>query len=132
LQDDPSPLNPLAITATTTPGKLGDFVTFTKAIAESAVEVTLTTRAIAGAFASGASGVNFQIRIDNNPATFATEGFIADAGTAQLIVMFAVFQGLAAGSHTVSVFCRTFTGQATNVVLDPGNAGGRLVVKETF
>jgi hypothetical protein len=129
---NPSPLNPLAITATTTPGKLGDFVTFTKAIAESAVEVTLTTRAIAGAFASGASGVNFQIRIDNNPATFATEGFIADAGTAQLIVMFAVFQGLAAGSHTVSVFCRTFTGQATNVVLDPGNAGGRLVVKETF
>jgi len=123
-------LNLQSIAATTTPAKLGDFVTFTKALADSHVEVTLTSRAIAAGF-SGTTGVNFQVRIDNTPPTLGTEVFLSDQVT-QPISMFAVFQGLAAGSHTVSVFVKTLAGVAANVLLDPGNAGGRIVVKETI
>ena len=43
-----------------------------------------------------------------------------------------VFQGLAIGNHTVSVFVRTAVGTSTGVLLDPGGFGGRIVVKETF
>ena len=92
--------------------------------------MTLTSRALAAGF-TGTTGVNFQVRIDNNPPTLGNEVLLTDQAT-QAINMFAVFQGLAAGTHTVSVFVKTFAGTAANVVLDPGNLGGRIVVKETI
>jgi hypothetical protein len=93
--------------------------------------VTVSGRATGGA-TSGSTGLLFQIRVDNNPATVGNEAGIFDTIATQFITMFSVFSGLAAGSHTVSVFCRTQGGGPTNVFLDAGTLGGRVIVKETF
>jgi hypothetical protein len=118
-------------TITSAPTKVADFTTFTKSAADSTIEVTVSGRATGGA-TSGSTGLLFQIRVDNNPATVGNEAGIFDTIATQFITMFSVFSGLAAGSHTVSVFCRTQGGGPTNVFLDAGTLGGRVIVKETF
>src|SRR5262249_37060995 len=55
------PLNTATQTAGPTAIKLGDFVTFNKAFADSTIEVWMGSRALSGALAGGA--VFFQIRI---------------------------------------------------------------------
>jgi hypothetical protein len=125
-------LNTALVTATsTTPVKLADFVTFTKASADSTIEVWMNTRAAAGSFSSGGI-VFYQVRIDNSIATMANEALITTSNAVEFVSIFAVFQGLAAGSHTVSVFVRTAGQTSTGVSLDPGAGGGRIIVKETF
>jgi hypothetical protein len=121
-----------SVVASPTAVRLGDFVVFAKATAESTVEVNLNTRAGSGVFASGANAVFFQVRIDNAVSPMSNEAACTTSNTIEYIGIFAVFQGLAAGTHTVSVFARTALGTSTGVILDPGNFGGRIVVKETF
>jgi hypothetical protein len=119
------------VTVTSAPTKVADFLTFTKSGADSTIEVTMSGRASGGG-TSGSTGLLFQIRVDNNPPTVGNDAAILDTPSLQFITTFAVFQGLAAGTHTVSVFCRTQGGSSTNVSLDVGNLGGRVIVKETF
>jgi len=120
-----------SINATTTAQRMGDFLVFAKASAESTVEVTLNSRAQSGVF-SGASSVKFEIRIDNVATNMANEAAINSTSLVEFIGIFAVFQGLAAGNHTVSVWVRTNSGTSTGVLLDPGGYGGRIIAKETF
>jgi hypothetical protein len=126
------PLNIASTTASsTTPVKLADFLTFTKASADSTIEVWMNTRAFAGTFSLGGTTA-FQLRIDGNLATMANEGLITTSNAVEFVSIYAVFRGLAAGSHVVSVFVRTAGQTASGISLDPGNAGGRIIVKETF
>jgi hypothetical protein len=118
-------------TAQITPSKIADLVTFTKASADSTIEVTLNARGNTAGLAAS-TGILFQVRVDNNPPAFGNEAVMSDLFTSQFISLFAVFQGLAAGSHTVSLFCRTLSGLSTNIFLESGDLGGRVVVKETF
>jgi hypothetical protein len=120
-----------SVTASVTPVRLGDFVSFTKASAESTIEVNLNTRASAGVF-SGTFGVTFQVRIDNVASLMSNDAACTTSNAIEYIGIFAVFQGLAAGAHVVSVWARTAAGTSTGVMLDSGNFGGRIVVKETF
>jgi hypothetical protein len=140
-------LNVEVVFVSPTPVKMGDFVVFSKASAESTIEVTLNTLASTGASASD-DGVTFQLRIDDNKTTIANEAAItsnsnATARGGEFISIFAVFQGLAAGNHTVSVWVvannlNNLT--VANVKLDSSRSvfdgqlspGGRIVVKETF
>jgi len=62
----------------------------------------------------------------------ANEAAINSTSLVEFIGIFAVFQGLAAGNHTVSVWVRTNSGTSTGVLLDPGGYGGRIIAKETF
>jgi hypothetical protein len=124
------PRNTASTTPTTTV-KLADFLTFTKASADSTIEVWMNTRAGSGTFSLGGS-VSYQVRIDNNPATMTNEPLITTTNVVEFISVYAVFQGLAAGTHVVSVFVRTGGQTASGIALDLGNAGGRIIVKETF
>jgi hypothetical protein len=125
-------LNTANLSATTTYQEIDVYLTFTKSTAESTIEVTLNTRAYSGTFAGGASGVIFEVRIDGAVGTYDNKAAITTTGTNEFIGIFAVFQGLAAGSHTVSVWARTNAGTSTGILLDSGGWGGRLVAKETY
>ncbi len=131
-------LNNASITATTTPQKMGDYLTFTKAAGGSAVEVHMNTRAFSGNFSTGiwgiggAAAVTFEVRVDNIASSVANVAAITASNVIQFVSIFAVFQSLAAGPHTVSVWVSANAGTSTGVVLDIGGWGGRIIVKETF
>jgi hypothetical protein len=125
-------LNNASGTATVAPQKLGDYVTFTKASAESTIEVRMNTRASSGTFSGGATGVLFEVRIDDATTSLNNAAAIQSTNTIDFLTVYAVFQSLAAGTHTVSVWIRTNAGASSAVGLDPGGWGGRIIVKETF
>jgi hypothetical protein len=127
-----SNLNVGSVNVTTTFVRIADFVTFSKSSAESTVEVAMHTRAQSGTFGAGNNGVRFQIRIDDIVTSFSNEAAITATNVIEYIGMFAVFQGFAVGSHTVSVWARATATTSTGVSLDPGGFGGRMIVKETF
>jgi len=104
---------------------------FTKSTGSTKIEVYVNSRFSVGTF-SGASGVRFQIRIDNNPPAIGNDGSILRSNTSEFLSIFAVFQNLPAGSHTVSIWARTGSaGSASSIGLDPGGWGGMMIVKET-
>src|SRR5712691_498976 len=104
--------------------------TFTKSRADTKVEVHVNSRFSGGAF-SGAFGVLFQVRIDDLPTTLADNlGSVVASNTSDFLSIYAVFQGLAAGSHTVSLWARTNAGTSTGVLVDPSGFGGAIIVKE--
>lgn len=126
-------LNTTSANVTTSYTKIDDFLTFTKEHDETRVEVMLNSRARAGVFAGGASGVMFQVRIDNNAPDWDGEAAITTSNATDFVSIFAVFDGLPAGSHTLSVWARSGpSGTSNGVVLDPGGWGARIVVKETY
>jgi len=125
------PLNNASIAAGPIAIRIGDYLIFAKVSAESTIEVTLNTRAATGVF-SGAAGVTFEVRIDGLTTTMANVATSTVSNTVEFIGIFAVFQNLAIGNHTVSVFARTNAGTSSPVSLDPGGFGGRIIVKETF
>jgi len=127
-----SGLNTTSINATSTWTKIDDFVSFTKDNAATDIEVVMNTKAKVGTFAGGALSVQYQIRIDNNSTTLSNEGAISVSGGSDFISIIAIFQGLSAGSHTVSVWAKTNTGTSNSVYLDPGGIGGRILVKEVW
>jgi hypothetical protein len=125
-------LNTRSFNATSTFQKIDDLMTFNKERDDTIVEVTLNSRAGGGSFGGGASGVGFEIRIDGNAPTWDNRAAITTSDSIEFISIFAVFGGLAAGEHKVSVWAIAWYGTSTDVELDPGNFGGRIIVKETF
>lgn len=97
----------------------------------SEVEVHVNSNFYVGTL-SGAYGVNFQVRVDDMPSYYETQGVIRTSNTSQFLPLFAAFPNLAAGNHTVSLWARTNAGTATSVLVDPGGWGGAIVVKETI
>lgn len=125
-------LNTRSLDATSTFQKIDDFLTFNKADVGSRIEVTLNALVLGGNF-SGTNGVQFQVRIDGNPPTQGNLGAITTTNTREFLSIFAVFEGLPAGSHTVSVWARSApAGTSNGVTLDAGGWGGRIIVKETY
>ncbi len=113
---------------------LGNFLTFNRQKAGSRIEVQLHSRARAGIFSGGATGVRFQVRVDGGIADWDNDAAITSSNAIDFISIFAVFDGLSAGNHTVSVWARANSngGTSSGVLLDPGGWGGRIVVKETY
>lgn len=104
---------------------------FTKSSNNTKIEVHVNSRFSIGTL-SGANGVRFQVRIDNNTPTFDNMGSIRTSNTREFLSIFAVFEKLPAGSHTVSIWAQAApSGSATSVVVDPGGWGGKIIVKET-
>ena len=109
----------------------GGSMMFTKQSSSSEIDVYMYCQASIGSL-SGGNGVIFELRIDGNPSPISTVHYLAGVVLPVYITLRAVFAGLATGSHTISVWARTNSGTATNVVLDPNNVGGKIIMKETY
>lgn len=106
--------------------------TFSKSSDATKIEVYVNSRFGIGTL-SGANGVQFQVRVDNHVAAFENLGSIRTSNTSEFLSIFAVFESLPAGNHTVSIWARTLpSGTATSVDVDPGGWGGKIIVKETL
>ena len=115
----------------TTLRPIGITLNITKARDNSKIEVTLNSRIRVGNFSSS-SGAYFEIRIDGNAPNYDNRGSMPFQNSSEFISMLAVFQGLSAGNHTIQLYGATQSGTISNVLIDPGNYGGRMVAKETF
>jgi hypothetical protein len=112
--------------ATTTFQKVGDMGTFTKALAVTAIKLTLQTNVYATTFV-GATGVIFELRVDGMATSVGNAtALIRTAGTFDPINITGIFTGLSNASHTVSLWAKTINGTATNAGWDEGclNASG--------
>jgi hypothetical protein len=112
--------------ATTTFQKVGDMGTFTKALAGTAIKLTLQTNVYATAFV-GATGVVFELRVDGMATSVGNAtALIRTSGTFDPINITGIFTGLPNASHTVSLWAKTINGTATNAGWDEGclNASG--------
>lgn len=125
-------LNNFSANLTSTFSSMGNIVTFTKARDDSKIEVYFNSIVGGGTFAGGATGARFQIRINGGTGQFDNNGVIKGSGNEDFLSMMAVFTNLPAGNHTVSIWARTNSGTSTNTILDPGNWGGKIIVKETY
>lgn len=110
---------------------IGIVLNISKLNANSKIEVTMNSRIRVGNFSSS-TGAYFEIRIDGNTATYDNRGSVPVENSNQFISMFAVFQGLPAGNHTIQLYGASQNGTISNVLIDPGNYGGRMIAKETF
>lgn len=106
--------------------------TFTKKSADSKIEVYVNSRFAGGSF-NGANGVRFAPRVDGQQADFVTTGSIRSTNTTEFLSMIGIFENLAAGSHTVSIYAQTApSGTSTGVLADPGGWRGTILIKETW
>lgn len=106
--------------------------TFTKSNANTRLEVHVNSRFSIGTMSAGANGVRFQVRVDTSTPTLDNWGSIRTSNTSDFLSIFAVFENVPAGSHTVSIWAQAApSGSATAVTVDPGGWGGKIIVKET-
>ncbi len=126
-------LNSSSVTVTSTYTQLGIGTrTFTKQHAGSKIEVYVNSNFGGGTFGGGASGLLIQARVDGSASTIGNEGAVGTTNSEEFISIFAVFQNLPAGSHTVSLWGRVNAGSSSSVIVDPGGWGGKIIVKETW
>lgn len=119
------------VTSTWTKLNTGSTHLFTKSQDGTTIEVHVNSRIDGGTFNAGANGIVFEIRIDDNILPgFKNYGAIRTTNTVAFQSIYAVFQNLAAGSHTVSLWASTYDGTSTGVGVDPGGWGGTIIVKE--
>jgi hypothetical protein len=113
----------------TTPGTHS----FTKNSDTTKIEVYVNSRFRIGTMSPSGNGVRFRVRVDNNIPTFENFGSILTSNTSEFLSLFAVFENLPAGNHTVSIWGQTIpAGTASSVSVDPGGWGGKIIVKETL
>lgn len=103
---------------------------FTKQFVNSEIQLDLHSLATSGTFAGGATYISYELRIDGNTSAVSTIHYIFTTNTTEYIDLKAVFQGLSAGAHTVSVWAKTNLGNTSSIYLDPGGWGGKLILKE--
>ena len=106
-------------------------LTFTKQYPNTQVEIYFNSIVYSGVF-SGASNVQYEIWVDGSVSTISNPHFTKTSGAEDRVIMEAVFQGLSAGSHTISIVAKTNSGTSSGAMIDPGGFGGRLIVKERF
>ncbi len=115
--------------------KLADLGTFTKLNAASQIEVTFQGR-IAVIDPMPGSGVKFELRIDNNASTVGRARAVVkknEAGSEGLhVTMNGFFNGLAQGSHTISMWVISTSGTATKIMLDPGCFSTDVAIVKEF
>ena len=104
---------------------------FTKQAASSEIDVFTHVQASAGAITLFGDEVNFEILVDGNPSLVSIPHTLT-ANQQDYITLKAVFSGLSAGAHTVSVVATCPTGIAAFVKINASGYGGKLILKETY
>jgi len=122
-------------TYTTSYTKVVDIGGFIKAGANSTIEVTFNGRIAVLSMDSGSSGAIFELRVDDTATTNGRARAplkLAEVGGNGIPVsMTGIFTGLAAGSHTVSVWVQGAFAGGSNALVDPGCwSSDHVVVKE--
>jgi hypothetical protein len=97
--------------------------------ASTRVELTLNSRLFPGTFASGATRVQYELRI-NGVAGVAPDRHLFNSAVTEHVVVSSLFTNLAAGTHTVTLWARTNAGTSTGLSQDPGGFGGSIIVNE--
>jgi len=111
--------------------KIGDMGTFTKAEEQTDIELNYSGRVKSDGW-SGSTGVYFELRIDDQPPSdgraLAVNG---QENVSANVTIIGVYSGLATGSHTASMWARTYWGSVTQACFEPGcwNAD-QLLVRE--
>jgi hypothetical protein len=116
--------------------KIADMGTFEVEATDSLVEVTFHGRIYASA--TNGTGVQFELRVDDAASTAGRiRGVLRSgevtAGNGSSVSMGGFFEGLAPGTHTVSMWARTGGGgsDSDNVMYDPGCwSSDHVTVKE--
>ncbi len=118
--------------------KIADFGAFQVANPDSVVEATFHGRVSADTI-SGSSGAYFELRVDDQASNMGRARATVRAGDYSVshgvpVSMSGVFTGLAAGSHTVSIWVRAGgSGSGTGGRVDPGCwSSDHIVVRETL
>lgn len=130
------PACPTSVTAGSGYTKIADMGTFEVQAAESLIEVTFHGRVYASS--TNGTGVQFELRVDDSPSpagrirAVLRTGEIS-GGSGSSVSMGGFFEGLAPGTHTVSMWARTGGGGsfANNAMYDPGCwSNDHVLVKE--
>lgn len=108
----------------------GNGKTFQKEHDASKIKLTLHSNANSGTF-SGASWIRYQLRVDENRGQISIPHVIYSSETEEYITLIAVFENLSAGEHNVQVWAQTGSGTSSNVGMDPGGFGGKILIEET-
>ena len=121
------------VTATYT--KIGDLGTFEVQSAESLVETTFHGRIYASA--TNGSGVKYELRVDDAATTTGRiRAILKEAevggGVGRHVSMGGFWEGLAVGTHTVSLWAQTANGTDSDTVMyDPGCwSSDHVMIKE--
>lgn len=128
------PACPFSITAGSDYTKIADMGTFDVQAAESLVELTFHGRVYASA--TNGSGVAFELRVDDAPSPAGRIRAVIrpfEVGNGSSVSMGGFFEGLAPGTHTISMWARVGGGGtfANNVMYDPGCwSSDHVLVKE--
>jgi hypothetical protein len=104
--------------------------TFVKQHSSTKVEVVLNSRARTGSF-NGARAVDFELRIDGKQAPITIRNNVYSSDTREPIYLQAVFNDLSAGEHSVEVWAQGIGGSSSDILIDPGGYGGKILVTET-
>jgi len=106
---------------------------FIKSRRDTKIEVHVNSRFNGGIFFLGAYGIGFQVRIDDNISpNFGNYASILTTNTTDFLSIYALFENLTTGTHTVSLWATTNTGYSTSVLVDPQGWEGRIIVKESW
>lgn len=102
---------------------------FTKNQSDTEIEVHVNSRFSIGT--SDAGVVRFQVRIDDvDTPDYGNDGAIWTGNSSEFLSIFAVFEDIPAGSHTVSIWAKAVpSGSALDVLVDTGGVGGAIIVK---
>lgn len=127
-----SSLNSTSTNITTTWTPVGPILSFSKLYDNTRLVAFLDSRVYAGAFSGGATGAVFQVRVNGLQGDFFSQGAITTSGVIDFLSFKSIYSALPAGTYSIQVYARTFTGGSTGVLLDPGGWGGSILVKEEF
>lgn len=106
---------------TTTFQKITDLATFTKYAGDTLVRLDLANRVNVDSMTG--TGTIFELRIDDTATTLGSATMLVRSSDGSATVQrpfFGVFEGLSAGTHTVSVWARVNSGTGTGARIDPG------------
>lgn len=101
----------------------------TKSLDKTDIEITVLSHFGGGTF-DGASGVQFQALVDGLPYNFGNKASVRTNNSMAFLTLYSVTRDLPAGSHYISIWAKTNTGTATDVIVDPGGWGGSIIIKE--
>jgi hypothetical protein len=122
-------------TVTTTWQKIANMGTATKIASDTWLEITLQTTLYVDVFLTGCTGVEFELRVDDAKTTIGNAtALVKDPKKFIPISINGVFNNLAVGTHSVSLWARGSNGNATDAYYDPGcyNSAGinNVLIKE--
>ena len=112
--------------------KLDDYLIFQKINTKSKIEIIVNSRFDSGTFEGNPLGIQFAIRVDDMNGETQNFGVIQASNQYEFLSLFSVFHKLEEGLHTASIWARVTGGTSSNVGVDPGGWGGRMVIKEVW